>query len=112
MRQGRAAGVVPGGEPERSDVGRSIGKLANQNGSRFIVEAVVILVGIGIFSATRIAICKKNRFEPAMGPEASIKRVVGRIADEGCIVWPHRKKRGVAVNQRAAETLVDSSLPA
>ena len=112
MRQSGPAGVVPGGEPERSDVGGGIGELPNQDGSSLVVKVIVVFVGVGILSAKRISICKKNRFEPAVGPEARIKGVVGGIADERCVVGAHGEKGGVAFNQCAAETFVDSSLAA
>src|SRR5690242_10900620 len=112
MRQSGAAGVVPGGEPEGAYIRRCIGELADQNGSCFVVKAVVIFVGIRIFSAKSITVGEKNGFEPAMGAEAGVKGVVGWVADKGCVVGAHGEKRRVAVNQRAAETLINAGLAA
>ena len=47
-----------------------------------------------------------------MRAEAGIERMVGRIADESSVVGTYGEKRRVAVNQRAAEALVNSGLAA
>src|SRR5262249_14593457 len=72
--------------------------------------AIVVFVRVGFFSAESLAVRQENRFEPAMRAEASIKRMVRRVADENGIVGAHGEKRRVAVNQRAAKTLVNTGL--
>ena len=56
MRQCRATGVLPSRQPVRADVGGGIRELPNQDGRGLIVEAVVKLVGVGIFAAAGVAI--------------------------------------------------------
>src|SRR5437879_2454071 len=110
VRQLRAAGVFPCRKPERADIRGRVGKLANPNRRRLIVKAVVIFVVEGALASTRVAVGKKNGFQPAMRAEASFERAIGRIADEDSIVRAHGKKRRITVNQRGPETLVDSRL--
>ena len=112
MRQGWTACVIPSGEPERADVGGGVRDLADENGARLVVKVVVIRVGVRVFSAKRVAVGQKDRFKPAMGAEAGIKGVVGGVTDEGRVVGAHGEKRRVAVDESAAETVVDSGLAA
>jgi len=60
MREGWTARVVPGGEPEGADVGSGVGKLTDQNCTGLIVEAVVILVGVGVLAAKGVAVGKED----------------------------------------------------
>src|SRR5215470_18048247 len=76
MRQCGAAGIVPGSKPEGANIGRGIRELADQNGPGFIIEVVVVFVGVGSLSAKRIAVGQENRLEPAMRAEASIEGMV------------------------------------
>src|SRR5215472_58512 len=112
MGQSRSARVSPSGEPKGTYVGGRVRDLADQNGSCLIIKTIVVFVRVGIFPAKRVTVSQENRFEPAMRAEAAVKRMVGRIADEGRIVGTHGEKRRVAVYQRAPETVVDSRLAA
>ncbi len=62
-RKLRAAGVDPRGQPVGADIGRGIGKLADQNRSGQIVKAIVILVGVVGKSFPGAAIRKQNIFD-------------------------------------------------
>src|SRR5690349_13107273 len=81
VRKLRLAGVFPGGEPEGTDVGGSVGKLANQNGGGLIVEAIIVFVGVRVEAAARIVVGEENRFEPTVGAKAGFEGVVGWIGD-------------------------------
>jgi hypothetical protein len=110
MRQSGLAGIGPGGEPVGTDVGGGVGELANQRASRKIVKAIEVLVVVSLGFEICIAISELDDFQPAMGAEASVKSVIGRVADEGSVVWAHGKERRKAINESASEALVNSGL--
>src|SRR6267143_721446 len=107
VRQLRPAGVYPGRKPERAYIGCRVGELTNQNGGGLVVESVVILVGEGILTAARVAVGEKYGFQPAMRTKASLESAICRVADEKRIIWPHREKRRIAVDQRGSKSLGD-----
>src|SRR5260370_37574020 len=72
-RQLRPASVYPGRKPEGANIGCGVGELADQNGRGLIVEAVVILVGEGGFSTTRVAVGEKDGLQPAVRAEAGLE---------------------------------------
>src|SRR5229473_5991684 len=111
-RQLRPAGVYPRGEPERAHIGCGVGELADQNGRGLIVEAVVIFVGEGVFSATRVAVGEKNVLQPAVRAEAGFESAVRGVIDKNGVVGAHGEKGRIAVDQRGPEALVDSRLAA
>src|SRR5260370_24838696 len=86
--------------------------LANQNGRSLVVEAVVIFVVEGIPPPARVAVGKKNGLQPAMRTKTSLEGAIRRIADEKRIIWPHREKRRIAVDQRGSKSFVDRRLAA
>src|SRR5271155_3063403 len=110
MWQLRPSGIHPGSEPKGADVGGGIGKLANQDSCSVIVEAIIVFVGEGILAVARTAVGQKNGFEPTVGTEAGFKRIVRGVADKDCVIRPHRKKRGKAVDQDGSKTIVDAGL--
>src|SRR5271163_2316418 len=112
VRQRRAAGVFPCGEPVGADVGGGAGELADERGRSLIVEVVVVFVVIGGFAVAGVAIGEKNGFEPTMCAEAGFEGVICGVADENRVVGAHGKKRGVAVDEGGAETFVDAGLRA
>src|SRR6266849_6943144 len=112
VRQLRPPGVHPRREPERTHIGCRVGELPNQNCGGLIVEAVVILVGEGILPAARVAVGEKYGLQPAMRTKASLESTIRRVADEKRIIWPHREKRRIAVDQRGSKSLVDCQLAA
>ena len=60
------AGVFPGGEPIRADVGGGVGDLADEDGARLIIEVIVIFVGVSVEAAAGVAISVENGFKPTM----------------------------------------------
>src|SRR6266851_3555148 len=112
VRQLRPASVHPRRKPERAHIGCRVRELANQNCGGLVVEAVVILVGEGIHPAARVAVGKKNGLQPAMRTKTSLEGAIGRVANEKRIIWPHREKRRIAVDQRGCEALIDRLLGA
>src|SRR5467141_605127 len=112
VRQLRPAGVYPRRKPERAHIGCRVGELTNQNGGGLVVEAVVILVGEGILTAARVAVGEKYGLQPAMRTKTSLECAIRRVADEKRIIWPHREKRRIAVDQRGSKSLVDRRLAA
>src|SRR6266851_2037154 len=110
--QRRPPGVHPRRKPERTHISCRIGELPNQNCGGLVVEAVVILVGEGVLPVTRVAVGEKNGLQPAMGTKASLESTVRRVANEKRIIWPHREKRGIAIDQGGPESLVDPRLAA
>src|ERR1051325_9555778 len=106
----RLAGVLPGGEPKRADIGGSIRKLANENRGGLIVKAVVVFVRVRVEAATGVAVGEENGFEPTVRAKAGFEGVVGRIGDKHGVVWPHGEERAVAINERGAEAIIDAGL--
>src|SRR5712664_88882 len=112
VRQLWPAGIYPRRQPERAHIGCRVGELANQNCRGLIVKSVVILVVEGILPPARVAVGKKNGFQPAMRTKTSLEGTVRRIADEKRIIWPHREKRRKAVDQRGSKSFVNRRLAA
>src|SRR5260370_19544526 len=88
-RQLRPAGVYPGRKPEGAHIGCGVGELADQNGRGLIVEAVVILVGEGVFSTTRVAVGEEYGLQPAVRAQAGFESAVGGISNENRVVGAH-----------------------
>src|SRR5260370_995315 len=91
-RQLRPAGVYPRRKPERTHIGGCVGKLADQNRCSLIIEAVIILVGEGVLSTTRVAVSEKNSFEPAMRAEACFESAIRGVVNEDRVVGAHGEK--------------------
>jgi hypothetical protein len=110
VRQGGFAGVGPGGEPVGADVGGGTRELVDQGGSGLIVEAVEIFVVVGFGAETRVAVGEKDDLDPSVSAEAGLEGVIGGIADEGGVIGTHGEERSEAIDERGAETVVDSGL--
>src|SRR4029077_13310576 len=110
MRKLRLAGVFPGGQPVRADVGGSVRNLPDEDRSRLIVEVIVIFVGVGIEAAAGFAVGVENGFQPAMRTEAGVEGMISRVGNVESVIGPHEKERGITIDEGSAETFVDASL--
>src|SRR5215475_7640898 len=89
------AGVLPGGEPEGTDVSGGIRKLADEDGGGLIVEAVVVFVGKGVEAAARVAVGEEDGLKPTVGAEACFESIVCWVRDEHSVVGTHGEERAV-----------------
>ena len=71
---------------------------------------IEIFVVVGILCRAGIAVGEQNGFEPTVGAQARFKGVIGRIGDEGSVIWAHGEKGRKAVDQCRAEAFVDAVL--
>jgi len=88
----RPAGINPRCQPIGTYVRRRVGQLSDQNHRRRIIEVIEILIIVRILANARIAIRQQYCFEPAVSAEASLKGVVGGVADVRGVVWAHGEK--------------------
>src|SRR5882762_2806532 len=105
--QGGLAGIGPCGEPVRADIGSCIRELVNQRSRGLIVEAIEVLIVVGLAFQPRIAVREFDYLQPAMCAEAGLECVVGGIFDEGTIVGPHGKERRKALDESCSKSFVD-----